>query len=233
MHIATRTLAFVVLVLSASLAVVAQDTASVAGVITDVSGAVLPAATVTLSKASINLKLIQTTDNHGLYRFPAVPPGTGYTVTANRDGFAVARVSDITLNVQETRTQNIMLTPGSVQTVEVSAKGAVVTLNSTDATIGNNMSLEQLDSLPVYDRTAGVSTLFTQQPGVDSYQGAVTGARIDQSSVTVDGMDVNDLLTGQTFLIVANAPVDSVDQFSGAVAGLISSVGTEAADNSN
>ncbi len=39
-------------------------------------------------------------------------------------------------------------------------------------------------------------------------------------------MDVNDMATGQTFLIVANAPVDSVEQFSGTVAGLVSSVGT-------
>ena len=226
MRIAKTALIYAVLALTFSLSVAAQDTASIVGVVTDVSGAALPGTKVILSKSLINLKLVQTTDNQGSYRFHAVPPGAGYAVTVSHEGFAAARVSDITLNVQETRTQNIKLIPGSVQTIEVSAKGTDVTLNSTDATIGNNMSLEQLDNLPVYDRTAGVSTLFTQQPGVDSYQGAVTGARIDQSSVTVDGMDVNDLTTGQTFLIVANAPVDSVDQFSGAVAGLVSSVGT-------
>ena len=65
-----------------------------------------------------------------------------------------------------------------------------------------------------------------QQPGVDSFQGAVTGARIDQSSVVVDGLDVNDVASGQTFAIIGTAPVDSVQQFTGTVAGLVSSVGT-------
>ena len=68
--------------------------------------------------------------------------------------------------------------------------------------------------------------LFYLQAGVDSAQGAVTGARIDQSEVTVDGLDVDDIATGQTFYLTTPAPVDSVQQFTGAVAGLSSGVGT-------
>src|SRR6185437_3580151 len=36
---------------------------------------------------------------------------------------------------------------------------------------------------------------------------------------SVDGLDVNDISTGQTFMMVANAPVDSVEEFKGTVAG--------------
>ena len=38
--------------------------------------------------------------------------------------------------------------------------------------------------------------------------------------------DANDIAAGTTFAIVATAPVDSVEQFTGTVAGLVSSVGT-------
>jgi hypothetical protein len=122
--------------------------------------------------------------------------------------------------------QDEKLTAGAAETVEVSAANQQVALNNTDATIGNNMDVQQLNELPVYDRTAGISTLFTQQPGVDAFSGSVTGARTDQTSVTIDGLDVNDISTGEAFAIVGNAPVDSVEQFTGSVAGLTSGVGT-------
>ncbi|HTB98702.1 MAG TPA: TonB-dependent receptor [Terracidiphilus sp.] len=204
----------------------AQDSSSMTGVVTDSTGALITGATATLSNSSIGVTFTQTTDGHGSYRFLNVPPSAGYKVVFSHQGFANTEVSDIALSVGITRTQNAVLAPGNTETVEVSARTAAITLNTTDASIGNNMDVEQLNGLPIYDRTAGITTLFTQQPGVDSFQGAVTGARIDQTSVTVDGMDVNDMATGQTFLIVANAPVDSVQQFSGTVAGLVPSVGT-------
>jgi hypothetical protein len=197
------------------------------GEVTDPSGAVLPATTVTLSNPSTGATLTQTTDNFGSYRFLNVSPDAGYKVTFAKTGFATAVVSNITLNVGVTRTQNVRLSVGSASaTVEVSAGNEIVTLDISDASIGNNINVAELNNLPIYDRTTGISTLFTQQPGVDSFQGAVTGARVDQSEVTVDGLDVNDLATGQTFVIVGGAPVDSVEQFTGTVAGLVSPVGT-------
>jgi len=215
-----------IVALATPVLVFAQDSASMTGVVSDATGAVIPGTLVTLANPSTGVTLSQTTDSRGSYRFSNVPPNPGYKATFNHHGFSIAEVSGITLIVGVTRTQNASLVPGSVETVEVSASTAAVTLDTSDASIGNNMSVDQLNNLPIYDRTAGIATLFTQQPGVDSFQGAVTGARIDQTAVTVDGMDVNDFATGQTFLIVANAPVDSIEQFSGAVAGLVPSVGT-------
>jgi hypothetical protein len=204
----------------------AQDSSSMAGVVTDATGAVIPGTVVTLTDASTGVAFTQTTDNQGSYRFLSVPPNPGYKAAFSHAGFSTATVANITLVVGVTRTQNALLVPGSVESIEVSAENTTVTLNTTDATIGNNIQVEQLNDLPIYDRTAGVSTLFTQQPGVDSYQGAVTGARIDQTEITVDGMDADDLATGQSFYISAQAPVDSVAQFTGTVAGLVASVGT-------
>jgi hypothetical protein len=205
----------------------AQDLASITGVVSDPSGAVVPGTTVTLSNSLTGVSYSQTADKLGSYRFDNVPPGQGYTIKLTHAGFSVGQISDIQLLVGVTRTQNVTLTVGTeTQTVSVSAGNQSVTLDTTDASIGNNIDPEELNDLPVYDRTRGISTLMYQQAGVDLNQGAVTGARIDQSEVTVDGLDVDDMATGETFYLTAPAPVDSISQFSGAVAGLTPGVGT-------
>jgi hypothetical protein len=215
-----------VMVLSGTAVLLAQDSSSMTGVVTDSTGAVIPGTVVTLSNPSTGATFTQTTDNLGSYRFSNVPPNPGYKVSFAHAGFSTKELSGITLSVAIARTQNMKLVPGNVETIEVSASNAAVTLDTTDAAIGNNIDVEQLNALPIYDRTTGITTLFTQQPGVESDQGAVTGARIDQTEVTLDGLDVNDIAAGTTFGIVAQAPVDSVEQFTGTVAGLGSSVGT-------
>jgi hypothetical protein len=220
------TLVLSAMTLSMSFLSWSQNSASMTGVVTDSTGAVIPGTAVTLSNSSTGVTFVQTTSRTGSYLFADIPPNPGYEATFSHDGFSIAEVSDITLIVGVARTQNVQLVPGNVETVKVSATNASVTLDTSDASVGNNMAVEQLNNLPIYDRTGGISTLFTEQPGVDSFQGAVTGARIDQTGVTVDGMDVNDLASSQTFLIVANAPVDSIEQFSGTVAGLVTSIGT-------
>ncbi len=219
--------ALLTIVLSSAVLLSAQDSSSMTGVVSDNTGALIPGTVVALTNPSTGVTFTKTTDNLGAYRFAAVPAGSGYKATFTHDGFAVAQVSDITLSVGITRTQNVELSVGGEsQTIAVSAGNETVTLNTTNATIGNNIDVQQLNDLPVYDRTRGISTLMYQQPGVDSSQGAVTGARIDQSEVTVDGLDADDQATGETFYLTTPAPVDSVQQFTGAVAGLDSNVGT-------
>jgi hypothetical protein len=205
----------------------AQNQASVTGQVTDTTGAVIPGTVVSLTDPGKGLDYKQTTNGQGSYRFVNILPDPGYVLTFSHDGFATYVIKGVELQVGKTRTQNAELKAASASVqVEVSASNQEVTLDTTDASIGNNVDVRQMNDLPVLDRTAGISALFTLEPGVDSFSGAVTGARIDQSSVTLDGLDVNDLATGEAFAIVANAPVDSVQQFNGTVAGLVPSVGT-------
>jgi hypothetical protein len=203
----------------------AQDSSSMTGTVVDASGALLPGATVTLSNSSAGLKFTQTTNSQGSYRFANVPANSGYSVEFSHAGFASVKVDKILLQVGVSRTQDAKLTAGSTETVSV-ATADELTLNTTDGSIGNNIDVQDLNQLPVYDRTNGITSLFTLQAGVDFSSGAVTGARIDQTEVTLDGLDVNDIAAGTTFAIVATAPVDSVEQFGGTVAGLVPAVGT-------
>ncbi|MGA3223172.1 MAG: carboxypeptidase-like regulatory domain-containing protein [Acidobacteriaceae bacterium] len=214
-----------------------QDVSGMTGVVTDSSGAALSGATVTLKNSSTGLQFTATTNSQGVYRFSEVPPGEGYTATFAASGFTAENVDNIYLTVSNIRTQNATLKVGSQgQVVEVTASGSEVTIDTTTATIGNTFNVQQLNNLPVQQRNDPIA-LFTLQPGVTD-SGSVTGARVDQNNVTVDGLDVNDFATGGAqqnnnpgsglttgFVVVGHAPVDSVEEFKGTVGGLQSNAG--------
>ena len=114
-----------------------------------------------------------------------------------------------------------MLELGEVsQSVEVSAE-SVAALNTTDASIGNDIDTRRVAELPSLFRT-NAAALLTLAPGVvatsdnggeqDSQQGSVTGSRADQSNITLDGLDVNDESIGQAFTAVGSAPIDSIQE---------------------
>jgi len=202
----------------------AQDVASITGVVTDPTGAVIPGARVVLLNTTTNLSYAAETNAIGSYSIVNVPPGPGYRVTFSRDGFTPSVVTDVYLNVNTTRTQNGRLTVGgTIQTVEVSAASQGITLNTTDATVGNNYEVQMVNELPVQLRDTPAA-LFSIQPGATS-DGAITGARTDQNNVTLDGLDVNDMATGQFGVITANAPVDSVQELRAVTGSPLSSDG--------
>ena len=206
----------------------AQDSSSLTGVVTDSTGAVVPDTEITLQNPQTGVVLTQKSNDKGEYRFTSVPPQSGYVLSFVHAGFATESVKNIALQVGITRTQNAKLIAGANQTVEVTGTNSEVTLNTTDASVGNNMDPKTLVDLPIANRES-VAVLFSLQPGVAG--NSITGARVDQSSVTLDGMDVNDIAAGSNFgsgggTIVADAPVDSVQEFRGTVAGLPSDIGT-------
>jgi hypothetical protein len=218
------------LALSAPALVRAQDVASLTGVVTDTTGAVVVGADVALVNTTTNASYHATTNSLGSYIIPNVLPGPGYKITFAAKGFEPLDVVNVYLNVANTRTQDAKLHAGNVAvSVEVSASSQNATIDTVDATIGNNFDVKLVNDLPVQVRS-DPTVLFSLQPGIT--QGAVTGARTDQSSTTLDGLDVNDIAAGQNgtqtsagFQIIGHAPVDSVQEFRGTVGGQLSSNG--------
>ncbi len=203
--------------------------ASLTGTVTDVTGAAIPGATIVVSNASTGQSYKAVSAGNGTYTISNISPGTGYNETVSRSGFATQAVNDIALNISTTRTQDFKLLAGEVSvTVQVSGAHQDVTLNTTDATIGNVVEVKSLDELPVQFRDTPAA-LFYQQPGF-TQSGSATGARVDQNGVTLDGLDVSNQVTGgvQTAdgpavysnIIAGAAPVDSVEEFRGTTAGM-------------
>lgn len=214
-------IAFTVLSMTQALA---QQLATITGSVTDSTGTAIPGVQVSIKSASTGMTYNTVTNGAGTYTISDVKPGPGYIVTLTHSGFKTVSISGVYMNVAATRTQNAKMPIGStIQTVMVSAASQNVTLDTTDASLGNNFQVQFLQQLPVANRDSP-SVLFSQQPGVtsggtSSESGATTGSRIDQDRVTLDGLDVNDMATGEFGAIIANAPVDSVQEFRGVVAG--------------
>ena len=214
---------------------VAQDVASLTGVVTDTTGAVVADADVKLLDTRTNTAYEAKTNALGAYLFNRLQPGPGYQITISKEGFETVKVPDMYLAVNATHTQNAQLKIGSAtETVEVSGVGSAVTLDTTDTTIGNNFDIREVHDLPILFRDS-MASLAQFQPGVavsspvddpnNSRTGAVTGSRIDQGNITLDGLDVNDFGTGQAFAPTANAPVDSIQEFRGESANPLAAEG--------
>ncbi|WP_446745298.1 carboxypeptidase regulatory-like domain-containing protein [Silvibacterium acidisoli] len=200
-----------------------QTATTVNGVITDSTGAVIPNATVVLSNPDTGVRYTVKTNSVGSYHVPSVPPGPGYVEEFSADGFASVQIKGIYVNVASANTQNAQLAAaGTTQEVQVK-ESTGVTLNTTDATIGNNFQVSKLQDLPVYNRSSP-AVLFVLQPGI-TLTGATTGARTDQTNTTVDGLDTNDFATGNFGSITAAAPVDAIQEFRGTTAGFNSDNG--------
>jgi len=211
-------LSVLMMVLSVPALLWAQDVASLTGVVTDTTGAIVPGADVALVNTTTNVSYHAFTNDQGSYTIPNVAPGPGYKLTVSMSGFEPLVISNIYLNVARTRTQDVRLQAGAVsQTVEVSASNQNVTIDTTDATVGNNFDVKLVNELPVQNRDSP-SALFTLQPGV-TLDGAVTGARTDQNNVTLDGVDVNDNQGNSSFNAVLPVPLDSVQEFRVTVGG--------------
>jgi hypothetical protein len=187
------------LVLGTSDAWAQSGTASVYGEVTDAQKQIVPGALVTITNTQTGVAQTVTTDERGTYRFAALQPGR-YRITAELTGFKTSLAEDVPLAVDTNTRQNLVLELGTVaETVEVVSAAAHI--NTTDASLGNSISREQIRNLPV--EAQNVVHLLSLQPGavfvpvqnaatVDPRYGAVAGARADQQNVTLDGVDVND-----------------------------------------
>ncbi len=206
-----------------------ESAASLSGIVTDASGASIPGATIVLTNSANGQTYKAISSSNGSYTISNVTPGPGYTETVSRAGFDNEVLQNLYLSVATTRTQNVVLAAGGVnETVKVSALNQNVTLNTTDATIGNVVQVNSLNELPVQFRDSPAA-LFYQQPGF-TQSGSATGARVDQNRVTLDGLDASDQAYGgvavadggavASALIAGNAPVDSVEEFRGTTAGM-------------
>lgn len=211
-------LALPALILSASAAALhGQDSSSLTGLVQDTSGASLPDTVVTVTNPGTGFTFKTKANASGEYRLPKVPAGPGYSITFTHAGFSPVQLKGVYFNVGATRTQDIKMTAGEATTIEVNASSQTVTLDTNDATIGNNYQVEKLNDLPVYDRSSP-GVLFSQEPGV-TVTGAALGGRTDQNNVTLDGLDVNDVTAGGAFTVFGKAPIDAVQEFRGTVTG--------------
>jgi hypothetical protein len=162
------------------------QTTSLQGLLSDQQGAAVPDAVVTMTNLGTSASRKAVSGQNGVYSFLQVTPGR-YQVEAQSPGFRTM-VKQLTLQVDTPATLNIQLEIGQVAET-VSVTEAITSVNTQNATIGNNFNETQIRQLPLLTRN--VVELLSLQPGVTP-NGEVLGAKRDQNNVTLDGVDVND-----------------------------------------
>jgi Carboxypeptidase regulatory-like domain len=198
-------------------------TTSLRGIVTDQTGGAIAGATVTIKNVSLDTQRSATSSSTGQYEFLGLTPGT-YELTVEKPNFQRYLQANLELLVNLPATQDVILSVGSnTQTVEVSAQ--TETLNTTDASLGTTFDENRIRQLPIESRNvaellslqAGVAytgnRLTLQEQDTDTRNGAVNGARSDQSNITLDGVDVNSDTKGYAFDSVLPITADSVQEF--------------------
>jgi hypothetical protein len=180
--------------------------ASVSGIITDPSGAVMPGVSVTVVSQGTGLKRSAVTDTAGEYRFAGLPTGN-YSLRMEKTGFQSQVREGVQLNSALEVTINSQLALGDLaQQTTVSAKAAGI--DSTTSTSAGLLSEQSLTELPLSNRD--LSSAVALEPGVapnpssapsllssgKSGQVAINGIRPNMTNVLIDGMDATDPVFG-------------------------------------
>lgn len=206
------------LLLSAPAAAQTSTTGALQGTVTDPQGAVIAGAEVKLLDQATNRAQIEKTNGDGLYIFANVPPGVyTITITVAKSGFRTAQVSALKVDVNKSYTVNAALELGQMTEVVQVEAGVGVELQTVDAQVGNVVQTRFLRSLPTLGRSTLelISLQPATTPGAGGTGGTVSGARSDQNTLLLDGIDVSDNLTGGQGVNFTQSPVgvDAVDEF--------------------
>src|SRR5580692_4786650 len=217
-----KTLTLVLITLLASLNAAGQQiTGSLRGTVSDPSGAIVPAATVTAKQVETGLTRVAITDRQGEYVLVELPIGH-YQLEIQAKGFQTYLQQGISLDVNQTATIGIHLKLGSeTQQVEVSANAALV--QSTVSSLGQTVMEHEILDLPLDGRN--FSQLGLLQPGVvpltpglleaggparQNQAYAVDGQRPESNNFMIDGADNVSSVDGG---FVLKPPIDAIAEF--------------------
>lgn len=209
----------------AAFAVCAQETvhlASIAGRVTDPSGAVVEGAAVTARQVETNLASKAVTDREGRFRFPYLKVGP-YEVTVQRNGFADSKQA-LTLSVGSAYDLAFALVIGRAET-SVSVSGQAVVLETARSQIAGTVGQTEVRSLPLNGRNfldlallvpgvsptnTGSNQLFAETSAVPGQGISVGSQRNFSNSFVVDGLSANDDAAGLSGVFYG---LDTVHEF--------------------
>jgi hypothetical protein len=181
----------------------AQAAGSIAGVVRDTTGAVMPGVTVEASSPALIEKVRSTvTDAEGQYRIIDLRPGV-YTVTFTLSGFSTVKREGIELSAGFTASINADLRVGSLEeTITVSGQSPIVdTQNVTQQKV---IQMQVIQSLPnTGTNFAALTPGASRNTDVGGSSGADTGAtfaihggRGQDTRRLIDGMRWNSMEVG-------------------------------------
>ena len=130
--------------------ILAQATGTIAGVVTDESGAVIPGVSIEATNTATNQTRTVVSDESGFYTAPLLPP-VPYTVKATLQGFRTMNRQGVTVMVESTsRVDFRMAVGGIVETITIDALPPLV--ETSHAQLGLVVEHEKIVDLPLNGR---------------------------------------------------------------------------------
>jgi Carboxypeptidase regulatory-like domain/TonB-dependent Receptor Plug Domain len=183
----------------------AQGVGAIGGTISDVSGAALPGATVTLSNpGTIGGNQVTVADEHGAFQFIRLVPAATYAVKAERAGFRPAVQENVVVDADVTTRVDLKLEVGSLQE-SFTVKGEVSFLDTTSALKQTVLSREDLNALPnrmdVWSIARVVPSVILSKVDVGGSEAFLQSlptvhGTSQENGYFIDGMDVSVLGNG-------------------------------------
>jgi len=211
---------FVAVLLAVGPQAKSQQQATLSGIVSDPSGAVIPDASIRVVNLDTQVTRTAATNPTGYYLVVNLTPGT-YTITAQKEGFKTATRSAFTLQVAQSATVDLRLELGQASQ-EVSVTGAPPLLTTSDATIGQVIGPTTMVEMPLNGRN--YFNLAELSPGVTSYgsrsfystaindYGASFNSGAggeDRNGFTLDGADIKQYLINVTYV----PSIDAIQEF--------------------
>jgi len=197
-----------------------QQQASLSGIVSDPSGAVIPGATIRVTNTSTQVTITAVTNSTGYYIVANLIPGT-YTIAAQKEGFKTATRPDLTLQVAQSATVDLELQLGQTSQ-EVSVHAAAPLVERSDATVGQVIGPTAMVELPLNGRN--YFNLAELSPGVTTYGlrsfystaindygtsfNSGSGGE-DRNGFTLDGADIESHLINGSYV----PSIDAVQEF--------------------
>lgn len=125
----------------------AQDLATIVGTVTDATGALVPAAKITVSNPAKGFSRITASNTAGYYSAARIPIGD-YTVTAEAPGFQRLVHSGITLNADQTLRVDLRLQVGTSRQ-QVNVLGNVPKIDTETGALSTVITSKQISELNI------------------------------------------------------------------------------------
>lgn len=194
------------------------QTAQLNGRVTDATGAVVPAAAVSVRSAATGTERQTQTNDVGLYTLPLLPPGV-YEIRVNHTGFKPVLQGGVRLEVDQRATADFTLEVGAT-TEQVEVRGSVSRLNTVEASQGQVIDNQRIVDMPLNGRNFLDLALMSGgavQPANGSRSGgfSVGGQRISQNNYIMDGIDNNsvELAAAGRRAEMVEPSIDAIQEF--------------------
>src|SRR6267378_2952765 len=158
--------------------------ATLQGIVTDSSGAVVPDVKVILRNTLTNQGRTVATDERGFFRAEALVVGT-YEVRVEQAGFALYRHAGVQVGLGQTIYLDIVLIPASAS-AEVTVSAQPPTIDASQISVVSSIDQERIEELPVRSRNYLDFVLLS--PGVSSAPAASGATPLAGSGFTFGGL---------------------------------------------